>query len=350
MQRIKNQIEKLFEEFLPAGHRPGDINTPLISPGIVKRLAEILNIDVVNEYYQVTNIKTFLKTFMLQCKLEGGVSPDEIQSCLDMINQERKRYKDCTPADPTLASLPDISRVSSSPIYCVECGLVGNRFCVACEDVLCKECSGRIHAKGNRSQHIVNKILPCTMCDTAPSRLQCTYTFKFFCVDCYSKRHVKTIPTAMLDLKPLRIDYTFQRPTGSDIQNKAKLEHELSDSLRENGNACSRARILAIGEIDPAKELESSASFTVPLPAHLSHDWHPFIDSSGVRYFFNFRTEESMRRASPGKMKNAHEEEQKQSKMDKATRKIIFERGPAVLADKLTKEQQAVLDAHGCTS
>jgi hypothetical protein len=104
--------------------------------------------------------------------------------------------------------------------------------------------------------------------------LQCTYTFKTFCRNCFSKRHAKTLPTHILDLLPVRIDYTL----GFNTPDPSSLQEEL------------------ISEISVAVRPSLAPDPGSALPMNPGEDWHPFIDSSGVLYYYNFRTQESMRR------------------------------------------------------
>ena len=335
MDRVREQIQELFEIFLTESHRPGDISSPLVSPWAVKRMAEILGVDIVDEYYQVPNIKTFLKTFLLQYRLEEGINPEEIDSCREMVSHERAKHKQPSESSDPHPYHEEISKMNSAQLYCIECGLVGTRFCVSCKDCFCTECCDRIHAKGNRSLHHVNKIIPCTLCRTRPSRLQCTYSFNTFCTECYSSKHVKTIPTNMLDLRPVRIDYTLGFNTKSPGKGRMSLGEELAGSMGAGApiamHSLKNSRLLAIGEPDSQIELDASSSFTAPTTASLPHDWHPFLDSSGVRYYYNFKTQESMRRAGPGVIPDPTIEEVKRSRTENAIRKIIFDSGATVL-------------------
>ena len=345
MEKVRQNIQEFFSKI--SEFPTGSIPKPLVCPEYVQRMSEILSIDIVKEPYQVPNIKTFLKTFVLQCRLEESLNPDEIQSCIDMVQQQRskigKLLEEKPPLDPTQP------QPNSRQIFCVDCGMNATRFCIGCRDLLCTECSDRIHAKGNRSLHRINKIIPCALCLGAPSRLMCTFSFKTFCNECFHFRHVKTIPSSLLDLKPVRIDYTLDHHTPNLTALAKPLHGVLNDYVSmfpETGTAGVEARRLANGERLPAEDLKESLSFTAGIPINLSMDWHPFIDSSGIRYFYNFRTQESMRRASSGLLKTFAREEE-MNKLELVTNQLVHHE-PAnelVLGDQPTKSQKAILEA-----
>merc|ERR1711933_510590 len=109
---------------------------------------------------------------------------------------------------------------------------------------------------------------------TYPAKLQCTYTRGKYCVDCYTKKHAKTLPK-FLDLKPLKIDY----------RRSAKLDGIANGSIVED--------VCVSMEDQEAKE---GFSKPAPLETTLGEKWHAFYDLRGVKYYYNFETQESMRR------------------------------------------------------
>merc|ERR1719355_178346 len=139
-------------------------------------------------------------------------------------------------ADPSDDIRPGIHR----QVYCTgsmeRCGSVASCYCPQCGDCFCEECFEKLHAKGNRSQHEANNIIPCVLCQTMPAKLQCTYTFGSYCQQCYSQKHCKSLPK-FLDLKPLRIDYTKK-----DVR---RVDYS------EEGQDMEEKRVWATGETDP---------------------------------------------------------------------------------------------------
>ena len=281
LEGMKGRLEAFFESFSKEPNPSSDSLTILISPITLKKLGEILGVNVAREVNQVPNIKTFLRVFLLQYRLDGCVSPEEIESSLDMIMQERIKKRGAV-----RENIADKFHNELGQSFCVECGLDVERYCVECCEATCCDCCQRLHAKGNRAKHTINSIIKCSLCRNTPARLLCTYTFSSFCRDCYSRRHVKSIPHEMLDLRPVEIDYSLK----SSTTNVTSLQQELVENKRDKMQPPQAImRVCAPGE--SAVQSESVA---------VCGNWHPFLDSSGVVYFYNFVTQESMRRANSG--------------------------------------------------
>jgi hypothetical protein len=258
---------------------------PLVSPKYVSVLAEILECDIKTEPYIVRTLKTFLKAFS-QMYHEGELDTQEVKWCLEIC--ENERAKDAVARNP----LDDdggagaIDSAMGGQLYCVECDMVASCYCPECEDTLCEMCFDRLHTKGNRSRHIPNHIIPCVICKNMPAKLQCTYTRGNYCVDCYTKKHAKTLPK-FLDLKPLKIDY---RTNALRTKNgKLGTGHD-GDSLDDAP--------------PPGMDIEVQECFSKPAPleTRLGEKWHAFYDLRGVKYYYNFETEESMRRPEDEKL------------------------------------------------
>merc|ERR1712166_711150 len=97
----------------------------------------------------------------------------------------------------------------------------------------------------------------------------------FYCHDCYHKSHRRTLPK-FLDLKPLKVDYTSDRSKeGKGDSAKTK---PVNPSIKD----------------DP----DAQDAYSKPAPVHttLHESWHAFYDLRGVKYYYNFENEESMRR------------------------------------------------------
>lgn len=301
-EELISKLESLFEVFPRDPRRSGDMCAPLVSPWTVRGIAEVLLVDLAREPYQVTNMKTFLKTFLLQYRLDTRLDPGEVESCLEMIEQERIKHRN----EAVRAGIPDdVNNDKQVQFFCVECGVVASRYCTVCRDCLCTECSNRIHKKGSRSQHHINEFLPCSLCTENPSRLQCSYTFLTFCSSCFSKKHAKTLPTHILDLRPLRIDYSLSYNTLTP----GNLGEELISRIRE-----------------PREATPSETPGSTPIA--LGPDWHPFIDASGVQYYYNFKTRESMRRVS--RVREAVDPETSE-RVEQSIRRVLFTTGPKIL-------------------
>merc|ERR1719456_1828617 len=156
---------------------------PLVCPKYVKQMAEILEVDLVAEPFMVRTLKTFLKAFSQQYRLEEELDPQEVKWCLEIVDNERAKVNIARNLEYEEDPSDNVMPAAHAQLYCIECGVVATCFCPGCKDCLCEGCFERLHAKGNRSTH-------------AP-------------------KHVKTLPK-FLDLKPIRIDYTKPDPRSKD--------------------------------------------------------------------------------------------------------------------------------------
>merc|ERR1719316_965726 len=189
----------------------------------------------------VGTLKTFLKAFSQQYRLEEDLDLQEIKWCREIVENERTKAR--IAADLPTDAVPDAAQ---------------------------EEEDDRIYAKGKRKANKPVHIIPCSLCQVYPAKLQCTYTFGNFCHECYARKHVKTLPK-FLDLKPVKIDYRAANPTGAGYSAKTDKNKPKEKPKREPG------------EIEPE-------------PNHLGGKWHASYDLRGCKYFYNFETGESLRR------------------------------------------------------
>jgi len=211
---------------------------------------------------------TFLKAFSQQYRLEEDLDVQEIKWCRKIVDNERQKHKIAQELPPEDEQSEAIKPTVHAQLYCVECGVIATCYCNQCSDCLCEECFDRIHAKGNRRAHAPAYLIPCSLCQVFPAKLQCTYSFGNFCHECYARKHVKTLPR-FLDLKPVKIDYTLENPLQS-FKGKA-----------------------AGGNGSPSKAKNGAPQST---EQQLGPTWHAFYDLRGIKYFYNFETQESLRR------------------------------------------------------
>lgn len=378
------------------------LQQPLLSPLYVMKAAEIWDVDLSTEGFLVRTLKVFLNAFAQQYRLEEEIDLKEINWSLDILENERMKHfvgakvpggareKAALEADrvkndsqsygnfrsdlgPSKTHYNSNNREDIDPVelikphvqaqlYCVECQVLATNFCPQCEDLFCEQCYERLHSRGNRQLHRPNHLIPCCLCRSFPAKLQCTYTYGNYCLECYSRKHVKTIPK-YLDMKPLKIDYRSVRKekpkvpeygglkgkfnydemknnitpkkkskiigvpepascgcstatpgldsspeksspetekSGKNQQKRvSSLKPVLEASLRatsDSTNETSSSRIWAMGEINPKFEAMEGFSQRASLATKLGDEWHAFHDLRGVKYFFNFKTGESMRR------------------------------------------------------
>jgi hypothetical protein len=104
-----------------------------------------------------------------------------------------------------------------------------------------------MHSRGHRASHHHLDLPVCEICLRLPSRVRCSFTDGKFCFDCFSNRHLKTLPIEG-KLKP---PCTLQIP---DLEFPGFVSPRLNSS-----------------------------------------DWHLFSESTGDKYLYNFGTREKRR-------------------------------------------------------
>jgi hypothetical protein len=274
-EHIKLRINRVLWSYEAESQIDVQAQMPLVSPKYVKVLGEILSCNLCEEPFMVRTLKTFLKAFS-QMYHEGELDTQEVKWCLEIV--ENERAKNNVAKQLTLALEPGQNDVANQgQMYCIECGNVATCYCPECGDCLCESCFERLHSKGNRASHEPNHFILCVMCKVMPAKLQCTYTRGKYCGDCYHRKHAKTLPK-FLDLKPLKIDYS----------RSAKLDR--LKKAAEKGEAVPPT----VTVVDP--EAKETFSKPAPLETTLGDKWHAFYDLRGVKYYYNFETQESLRR------------------------------------------------------
>jgi hypothetical protein len=270
-EHIKMRIERILYTYTAESSVDVQRQMPLVSPKYVKQLGDILSVNLQDEPFMVRTLKTFLRAFSQMCH-EGELDTQEVKWCLEIVQNERKKvdvaqrmpYED-DPADQLDSPQP-------GQLLCIECGLVATCFCPDCGDCMCELCFQKLHGRGNRTLHVQNNFVICTMCKIMPAKLQCTYTRGKYCIECYTKKHAKTLPK-FLDLKPLKIDY--RKSKREPLTGAAAAAASMSPLIPED---------------------QDSFSKSAPLETTLGEKWHAFYDLRGVKYYYNFQTQESLRR------------------------------------------------------
>jgi hypothetical protein len=272
-EHIKLRINRVLWAYEAESQTDVQAQMPLVSPKYVKVLADILKCDLNEEPFMVRTLKTFLKAFS-QMYHEGELDTQEVKWCLEIVNNERSKDQVAKQIPHEVDPAEQLDAGRTGQLYCIECGNTATCFCPECGDCFCEACFERLHAKGNRTKHEPNHFILCAICKVMPAKLQCTYTRGKYCVDCFRKKHVKTLPK-FLDLKPLKIDY---KRSANPL----------------NANAESNDIVFQVMDQDP--EAKNAFSKPCPLETTLGEQWHAFYDLRGVKYFYNFGTQESMRR------------------------------------------------------
>jgi len=233
---------------------------PLVSPSIVLAFARIFDIDLSFDSSLLRQLKQYLLRFSIQYHEAGGILVEDVGAFVKEIEEGRTtvaRYSDEHP------SILD----NSGEIYCVDCPQISSVFCVECRDSFCLPCCHRMHSKGNRAHHKLKQYILCSLCNVRQSMYQCSYFFTFFCGYCYTTEHSKILPK-FLELAPIIVDYS-----------------RLDNSVENNTHS----------RIFPLVERQVSARQNRQL--HLGLRWHSFRDAKGILFFYNYATQESMRRS-----------------------------------------------------
>mmetsp|Transcript_86754 Transcript_86754/g.273743 ORF Transcript_86754/g.273743 Transcript_86754/m.273743 type:complete len:615 (-) Transcript_86754:44-1888(-) len=289
-EHIKLRINRVLWSYEAESQTDVQAQMPLVSPKYVKILGEILKVELEEQPFMVRTLKTFLKAFS-QMYHEGELDAQEVKWCLEIVDNERAKNtvlkQMAFETDPS----EQLDSKLNGQLYCVEaprvrdwvppeerpqCNGIANCYCPECGDCFCEHCYLRLHNRGYRATHEPNYFINCAICHQFPAKLQCTYTRGKYCIDCYTKKHAKTLPK-FLDLKPLKIDY--KRSAKAD---RAEQGH---------GNGDDYETVL-----DVDKETKEGYSKPAPLETMLGEKWHAFYDLRGVKYYYNFETQESLRR------------------------------------------------------
>mmetsp|Transcript_101450 Transcript_101450/g.293459 ORF Transcript_101450/g.293459 Transcript_101450/m.293459 type:complete len:603 (-) Transcript_101450:181-1989(-) len=281
-EHIKLRINRVLWSYEAESQTDLQSQMPLVSPKYVKILGDILGCELVEEPFMVRTLKTFLKAFS-QMYHEGELDTQEVKWCLEIVENERAKQAVARqlPFESDPAEQLD---TGAGQVYCIECGTVATCYCPECGDCMCENCFERLHLKGNRAGHEPNFFIPCAICKVNPAKLQCTYTRGKYCADCYQRKHAKTLPK-FLELKPLKIDY------------KRSAKQDRGEPFVDPKNIGKPGQVLVVTpseEMDP--EIKETFSKPAPLETTLGEKWHAFYDLRGVKYYYNFETQESMRR------------------------------------------------------
>mmetsp|Transcript_51941 Transcript_51941/g.121607 ORF Transcript_51941/g.121607 Transcript_51941/m.121607 type:complete len:609 (+) Transcript_51941:57-1883(+) len=284
-EHIKLRINRVLWSYEAESQTDVHYQMPLVSPKYVKTISDILGVDLIEEPCMVRTLKTFLKAFS-QMYHEGELDSQEVKWCLEIVDNERAKNEVAKTLPLEENTEQDIDSMHHGPLHCIECGHNAACYCPDCGDCLCLNCFERLHEKGNRTSHIPNYIIPCVVCKNMPAKLQCTYSRGNYCVNCYDTWHKKTLPK-FLDLKPLRIDYKSKR----DAEGKLVVAGQQPPPEPKNQPA---------PDADP-EQLDTFSKYA-PMETTLGEKWHAFYDLRGVKYYYNFETQESMRRPQDEKL------------------------------------------------
>ncbi|CAD7954433.1 unnamed protein product [Amoebophrya sp. A25] len=262
----------------------GSLQEPLVSPEYIENLAEIMGYDLAAEPYIVRDLKTYIKIFGHSYRTNEEVAIEDVfaleeavrlnRSRTDLIQDTWKGLRDLPTKETykTAKRLYDeeneiIRKLASGEVMCVECDSVALSYCTMFEDYMCLACFARLHQKGHRKDAKAYKLEVCTMCKSKAAKLQCGYTGRLFCLECFAMKHIKALPPHAKEIAPTKIHYQKMAPP------KAPTEEEQDE-----------------GSSDEESEVDSELGV-------LGAQWAPFFDAKGIQFYYNFATGERMRRS-----------------------------------------------------
>jgi len=267
---------------------------PLISPEYIQKLSDVFGYDVREHGYLVRNLKAQLKVFARSYRVKQDVDLDDVNHCAELLHRDLKKYgemKDHWQDKATESMQFELTKLANGDLDCVNCGNIALSFCLECKDYLCLSCYDILHSKGARMQHSPFRLVPCTLCKNLPAKLHCTFTDKSLCHKCYAMRHIKMLPPDGKENQPRRIDYVQQYAIYSKKAQKraeAELERRRGEAGGPPGAETGQDGVPSLAIVPIQQDSYESV---------LSTDWHPFYDSRGVKYYFNFTTSERMRQS-----------------------------------------------------
>merc|ERR1712054_437841 len=124
-------------------------------------MADMLKIDLIKEPFMVRTLKTFLKAFSQQYRLEEEIDAQEVKWCLEIVENERTKSAIARSMEGEDNPSDLVNPAAHAQLYCIECQIIATCYCPDCEDCFCESCFERLHTKGNRSKHEPNHLIPC---------------------------------------------------------------------------------------------------------------------------------------------------------------------------------------------
>ncbi|OQR96540.1 hypothetical protein ACHHYP_15426 [Achlya hypogyna] len=92
-------------------------------------------------------------------------------------------------------SYQPLNHVHAAPLRCVECTRYSSHRCLACKEDYCDRCFARIHSKGSRARHVVERYPPqaavCIECEERVAIRRCTVCEDDLCEDCADRTHAR---------------------------------------------------------------------------------------------------------------------------------------------------------------
>lgn len=249
---IKVRLSRLFWRYGDTVNPNPAAKQPIISPTYISELADILELDVIDGPELVTYLRESLKKLVLSYGIHGELYEADIATFLKDIPIAK--------SDKSLGSrqVAGVDYRESVKLACSDCHMQGHLYCLNCSDPFCDACFSLLHASKSRAMHGTKRFVLCSVCKVSYSIFQCSYSFSLFCADCYFT-YSRSLPV-FLDIQPFLVDYS--QGSGKAVP----LELDAGSDSRGNVNR-------QFGGV-----------------------WYTFYDATGVKYFYNFTSQEIARR------------------------------------------------------
>lgn len=258
-----------------ASQSKGSEQMPLVSPEYVELLAEIMGFDVSKDACIVRSLKAALKQFSRSYRMNDALNKEQVLELLERLREDQNRNEITLKSwHETLNNKPfNLEDLSQGNVTCIECSGTAQSFCLECKDYYCNICFNKFHGKGHRAEHVPFRLISCSLCTIMPAKVHCTFTDKSLCHECYAMKHIMTLPKDARETAPKKINYAKQ-------QNAVVKHHQMQNELQMERPKSGESRL--------SKDSYGSV---------LTFDWHAFYDSKGIKFYYNLRTGERMRRS-----------------------------------------------------
>jgi hypothetical protein len=176
------QIREIILDRLRKVRDPRYVSRPSTIEGILK----LLRIDIVCETFLVQIVKEEVDASFFQMIQAEGPEYVTVDTCFS-VEQLMTRI--------ALERMRNFKRISPSGLlFCVECKYrLADGSCAECGDCLCASCHSRLHAKGNRRNHlfVLLEQVVCANCAVKSADIRCNDCGDLFCRSCFTSTHDK---------------------------------------------------------------------------------------------------------------------------------------------------------------
>lgn len=268
------------------------------NPQLMRRLVELLDIDIQTEPYLIRRVKLFVEDAYFRMK-DIGAHRVTVENCANVQQ---------------LVVLLEIDRVNflkkispSGLLYCVECQTaLADVISAGCHDVFCNTCAVATHSTGHRQDvpMIFIEQAVCSECEQKAALVRDEDDADLYCYDCFKathqrgkrKRHCVRLPmTTFCDYMEDREASYICMETGELMCSKYATRYR-SRGARKNHTlyglrkAAYSKRLFADNLERLTMIVQKHADQSLPLSP-----WFIFYDDALAPYWYNFQTRERTR-------------------------------------------------------